>query len=267
MSQHIYVMIRYSVLSKNIGDTWVVGRTGFEEYREKLFASERLNARQDLFEKITLPSLVHQSKTPSAEWLTVFLLISEEMPVQHKDALTSLVSGYDWIKVVPLPVENTLLGRPVKAAIAEKKGELTYATVRLDDDDALAFDYFENLLRYIRPQFNGFCISFGKGVAGLMTNGKFTSFRDYYAPKAAMGMAFVNYKSKNGPVRFKSVYGIGNHLKVDQKVPTILDSKSHSFLRTIHEHADTQIERGASVYLKMKEMEASDIVDKFNIIL
>lgn len=80
MRKHAFVMIRYSVLSKGRSKSWVVGKKGFDEYRKELFHPERLKARQELFEKITLPSLVHQTKRPSKEWLTVYILVSEEMP-------------------------------------------------------------------------------------------------------------------------------------------------------------------------------------------
>src|SRR5690606_24473360 len=81
MRQHAFVMIRYSILSDNIGIGWVLGRDDdFENYRANLFAADRMEARQDLFERITLPSLVNQTKCPSSDWLTVFVMVSEEMP-------------------------------------------------------------------------------------------------------------------------------------------------------------------------------------------
>ncbi|OZI56392.1 glycosyltransferase [Bordetella genomosp. 4] len=268
MRQHIFVMIRYSVLSKSLSESWVVGRDEFENYRANLFATDRLQARQDLFERITLPSLVQQTKRPSADWLTVFLLVSEEMPEHSRQQLADLVSKYDWIRIAPLPVENTTLGAPVAAALRQENGELAYATVRLDDDDALSYDYFERLLEYVQPSFDGFCISFGKGVAALMQDGKFTSFREYYFPKCAQGMAFVNYKPKAKPAKLKSVYALGHHQRVDKRVPTILDSRYHSFLRAIHDHADTKIEKSATnAYLKMEEIEAKQVAEIFNIIL
>src|SRR5690606_39008376 len=144
MRQHAFVMIRYSILSDNIGIGWVLGRDDdFENYRANLFAADRMEARQDLFERITLPSLVNQTKCPSSDWLTVFVMVSEEMPADYRQRLIDLVAAYDWIRVVALPVSETNLDVPVAEVLRDEPGELTYVTIRLDDDDALSADYFE----------------------------------------------------------------------------------------------------------------------------
>ena len=264
MKKRIFVMIRYSVLSKNRSKNWVVGRKEFDEYREELFHPDRLSAREELFQKITLPSLVHQSKSPSKDWLTVYILVSEEMPKNSLDSLSKIVGAYDWISIVPVPVEKTQINAPLMNGVSEVEGDICYASVRLDDDDALASTYFEDLFRYIEKPFAGFGVSFGKGVAGVISNGKFADFKDYYYPKNAQGLAFIQYKSANEKVVDMSVYDAGIHTRIDQNHPVILDSRKCAFMRTIHQHADTAADKALASILKLQSLEISNVTAHFS---
>ncbi|OZI48366.1 glycosyltransferase [Bordetella genomosp. 4] len=262
MNKHVFVMIRYSVLSKNRGNSWIVGRKDFNDYREELFGSERLAARLDLFKKITLPSLVNQTKAPSKDWLSVYVLVSEDMPKESLGDLQKLVSPYSWITVVPVPVEDTKLNAPLVKALSEAKEELCYATVRLDDDDALARTYFEGLYQYLEPKFAGFCVSYGKGVAGIIENGKFVEFKSYYYPKIALGLAYLQHKPANARPVNKSVYDTGNHTRIDQRYPIILDSRFYAFFRTVHKHADTADKTLVNVS-KFPSLDFSEVSQQF----
>lgn len=263
--KHIFVTIRYSVLSEDKAKAWVLGRGDFDEYRRKLFDSERLKSRHELFKKITLPSLVNQTVRPSKDWLTVFLLVSEEMPHEHLRNLENLVRNYDWISIVSLPISSTKLNSPVLRHLKRTHAAVTYATVRLDDDDALAENYCERLLTYVEEHFSGFCISFGKGVAALIGEDQTVNFKAYYAPKLAAGLAFIQHKPEGIAPRGKTVYELGNHTKVDLNIPTILDSRSVAFLRTVHLHADTASDNNLLKYTKLPTLLASDVEKSFKL--
>lgn len=238
MKRHTFIMIRYSVLTESRG-SWKVGRDVDEkEYKRKLFSEERLRFRCDIFKSITLPSLLEMDMFST----TVFIFISTAMPSKYKNEIKEMVSLYPWIKVIPLSPQGKLIGKMNKVLLDELDqigDEVCYATVRLDDDDALSKDFSEMIGQYINPANRGFAVSFPAGFAGFLKNGKFEKFHYINQPKIALGLSFIQmYSPKDKTPKPVSVFSLGNHTKIDSKVPVILDSRSLCYIRTVHEKSD-----------------------------
>lgn len=240
MKKHIFVFIRYSVVLKSRKNNWIVGREDdFEGYKKSVFDPTRLRARRELFESVTLSSLDRQQ---SMENVTVVLMTSEELPQEEKRELYSFCESRPWLKVVELNQEEKNYEKCVRREVKSLNDDVLYASVRLDDDDALANDFFIRMCAYLEKENIDRIISLGLGYAGIYSDSKncFYEFKHYYYPKIAIGLAKISYYDQsNKAFSSGSIYSDGRHTTVDQKSVTLLDSRSPSFIRLIHPSADT----------------------------
>ncbi len=237
MKKHVFVMIRYSVLTES-KESWVIGRDATtEEYKKKLFANDRLALHQKLFFNVTLPSL----RKMNAERTTVLVFTSDELPDPYLSDLMKETSGDKNIKVLKLPRDCRVIGKMENQLNKELQGfneDVLYASVRLDDDDALSGKFFKALSKYLTKDFVGHVVSF-PGVAGMYDNDEYSDFYAIHQSKIAMGLTLINYVKKGEKATKPiSIYGLGNHVKVDEKAPLILDESSVMYLRTVHGQSD-----------------------------
>lgn len=231
-------MIRYSVLTES-KDSWVIGRNAdTDKYKEKLFSKERLDLHENLFFNVTLPSLRKMDQTKT----TVLVFTSEELPDPYITNLQQEVKGDENIKIVKLPRKGRIIGQMnqfLKKELDTFGSDLIYATVRLDDDDALSKDFCSSISKYLNEDFVGYAVSFPTGVAGIYEADNYKSFYKIYQPKIALGLSFINsYKKSRKKMDYVSVYSLGNHTKVDEKHPLILDSAKVMYVRTVHGQSD-----------------------------
>ncbi|QPG06020.1 hypothetical protein IT774_01830 [Salinimonas marina] len=240
MRKHIFVFIRYSVVLKSRKNNWIVGREDdFEGYKKSVFKPERLRARRKLFETVTLSSLDRQQ---SMNNVTVVIMTSDELPEEEKRALDSFCDSRPWVKVVELNEDEKNYEKCIRREVKALNDDVLYASVRLDDDDALASDFFIRLSGYLEKENIDRIISLGLGYAGIYSDSekRFSEFKRYYYPKIAIGLAKISYYDKrNKAFSSGSIYADGRHTIVDQKSVTLLDSRSPSFIRLIHSSADT----------------------------
>lgn len=262
MKRHIYVIIRYSVLTES-KSAWLIGRDSeFEDYKNKLFNVERLALHEKLFENITLPSLSHMNSDDT----TILLFTSDELPVLYLNGLKELVRPYDNIKVIPTSrkgILNNHIEEKLKKELANFDEDVCYATVRLDDDDAMSDMFYKKLFSYVKPQFKGHAVTFPFGYAGVFDGTHYTGFYERKIPMTAQGLAFINvYKKQEDFPRRASVFHLGNHVKVDEKVPLIMNPSKPMYIRTIHEHSDIYSDRLKNK-ASISEPVDKDIVKKF----
>ncbi|MGP9659592.1 glycosyltransferase [Halomonas sp. AOP31-B1-25] len=239
MRKHNFIMIRYSVLSKS--KSWRLNQNfDFDDYKDKLFDKRRLEIRESLFKKITLPSVVNLDP----EMTTVLVFVSEEMPKEYYERLESIVKYYSHIKLVKLNYFDKITPQMngfVRQCLIEMGGSFIYSTVRLDDDDAISKKFPSLINNYLDIRFAGYCISFSSGVGAVMKNGEVDELYLRCVPKIAIGIAWINFfDEKNKEFKFKevSVYNLGNHMKVDLNFPTVIDPREHAWLRTLHDESD-----------------------------
>lgn len=241
MHKHIFVIIRYSILSSVSG--WVISRdSSFDKYREQLFSKERLDLHENLFKNITVPSLVSNADR-YLENTTIIVVTSTELPDKYMEELNKLSSKYPVFKILPISTTEKIEEQAqleMKKVLDNYKSDVCYASVRIDDDDALADGFFSSLINYIEPNLKGHVVSFSKGFYGLFEKGNFVNFSLRNKPKLALGLSHIGfYKKGDNAFNIKTIYGLGNHTKVDERAPIIFNSLEPMYIRTVHKESDT----------------------------
>ncbi|WP_048308517.1 glycosyltransferase [Halomonas sp. PR-M31] len=240
MKKHSFVVVRYSVLTLSNAGNFIIGRdTSFEDYRRALFDEERLKLHDFLFEKVMLKSIVSQENFDLNDGFTLLVLTSNELPEFWFNRLENHVAAYPWIKIVTVDTKDSV-EKALKSEIEKFDEEICYATIRLDDDDALSSDFLYNISAYIKPEFENYVVSFGAGYEAVFDNDskKFTEFCELYYPKVSAGLTKIDIHTPGSRIS-PTIYGAGNHVKVDQVYPLILDSRRPSVFRSSYAHQDT----------------------------
>jgi hypothetical protein len=237
----VIVAIRFSVLQSTSKAFRIQSGQSFANYKDTLFDPKRLAQRLHSLSSVTLPSIAGQSQIKNVH---VVIYTSTELPRDHHGRLSQEVSRFPFAKVCEIaPNEKLDCNIELKNILASASVSL-YAHARLDDDDALARDYVERLRNYLIEENVGKAISFGSGVAGIfdVDTGLYTDFFRLYQPKSSCGLAVVgSFDRQLGKFGHANpnAHTLGNHLKVDMRVPLILDSRQVSFLYSMHPGQDT----------------------------
>lgn len=239
MKSKIYIMIRYSILAKS-RSAWVIGRdVSDDEYREKLFSESRLNMHEFLFSNVTLPSIEAANKPIEVE---VLIFTSVFLPQKYMERLKGIVNQYSWARLITLDDSDRaarMMDQHLLKEVRKDGQSKVFSTVRLDDDDALSKNYFENLAKYTDDKYLGFAVSFHKGLKGRFEGDTYSNFEVANYPKCAQGLAFVSkYEGGEHTPPDLSIYSLGNHTKIDEKHPVILDASFVSYIRTMHVESD-----------------------------
>lgn len=256
--KHVIIGIRYSMLSSTSKGWILCVENEFKEYQEKLFEPARLKNREEIFERITLPSLtnIFDNKPEDVEFV-VHILTSIGLPEENKKFLNQIEEKYSFIKVSYYTPEEantrSYFTNYIKNNVEEKD---VYASVRLDDDDALSLDWFNKILDYMNPAFNGFVVSLCSGLAVSITSHdyKIDKISAYKYRFIALGMTYIGVKTKAASI---SVYGCGNHTKTDDKYPTLVLAKGTYILRTFNNYNDSGSAFPSTKYLDKSESQES----------
>lgn len=257
------VAVRYTVLWRG-RRPWNVGRErSFEEYRDAVFADDRMDLRAFLWQRIALRSLVEQRPAldPAVDRVAVFT--SSELPPAHRAALDASVADLPWATIVPvdpdadaLPVDAELrrfLGGGAGAAAsggggaggpgAGGPGAVRYLNVRLDDDDALARDHLARLRGHAATVAPGTVVSLSEGFLGRLDTRtrRFDRFVRRHLPRTSAGLALVGSfdaaRDQFGPGASQVFFA--NHTKVHEQAPVVYDRGGPAFLKTIYPEQDT----------------------------
>lgn len=261
MKRHVFIIVRYSMLTID-GADWRIGRKNIDSYEKEVLNQERLARREQLFKKITLPSIINQSNLSSSD-LTLLVITSDKLPKDNLNNLQNMIKDYSWAKIIKVSNNDTmvnLIENVIKSELENFDEQVCYSTTRLDDDDALSNDFLNELNRYLDPKYNGFCVSFGKGYIGIFNEkyGGYESFHQDYFPKIAIGLSLINTFDPSNKHLFNekiTIFNCGNHRKVDYESPTILESTIPLYLRTIHTSSDTSNSE------QFRKMRSKPIVD------
>lgn len=269
MKKTTYVLIRYSLLIEG-SKGWQIANENLETYADNLFNRERLLQRLELFKNITLPSLIGQTKKVSSEWLKVVIITSELLPEWNKQELESLVEKNEWLYIDYLPIRGRNLYQFLWKDLENSSEDILFSTVRLDDDDALANNFFEKMDCYFKEENVGFGLSFGNGYAGFydFNTNSYEKIVDYYSPKVAIGLSHFNiYKSDSKSFvsdKVRTIYHARKHVTVDLYIPIILDSRDVMFIRTMHSNSDSASNEKREINLRKKPpIENEAICEKF----
>lgn len=256
MKKNIIIGIRFSILQKN-STAWRAAEQSFDDYAKKILSDERLDIREQTFEKLTLTSLCNQIVTDPNVSYTVLIMVTDMLPESRISRLRSMISqknvaGVDFrlVKIesgTGLEFDFININEAFKATIKrnlESLPEALLATVRLDDDDGLSTNFIEKLSNHMRSGLSGYAVSFAHGIEGYWdsTACRVSDLRHSYFPKFALGLAYLNSWSKtNGLEESKTihVYNMGNHMKIDETYPTIVDATEPMYFRTLSSTNDS----------------------------
>lgn len=257
---------RFSVYSPNSG-AWVASngsKMTDREYLEHLYSDERMEPRADIFFNYTLPMLSHAAQGKHA--FRHLVTYSGLMPEKYKRQLQEAAREYKFLLLDELPASG-LGGQNVhKAArsilIQEKLPRTTpFGSLRLDDDDILSADYFDQMAQYITEAHVGYVVTLARGITALYEGGQFYFARDAVFPLHSKGHLSICRYDEAGVLHTP----VGTaHNRSDRVNPVILDSRkfSHIWVRSVSQDtALHQVEQGrdgqlARIYRDMENYPA-----------
>jgi hypothetical protein len=258
MNQHRYkpapilIWTRFSLVNKNISPrAWQIGRgVRTEDYIRSVVADERrLRPRAEIFFRHTLPNIDAATRDNLA--IRHVAAASDRLPSWLLDRLDEAAIKYRWFRVHKVSYDEdwdwvaALQPTLVSLGRACCRDVFIVATCRLDDDDVLAPAFFEAIADYVKPQYRGFCVSFTRGFCGLWDDevARYGDFVTWKLPMVALGLAYVG-EYYLGKMRWRTPHWTvpGDHMKVDEKVPTILDGRRRLFVRSLHNSNDAVME-------------------------
>ena len=265
MKKKIIIVVRYSLLLKNSSGAWNIGRdVSFEEYRATLFAEERLEQHQALFHHVTLQSILQQAPVSDDVEVELLIATSSELPADNMAYLDELSATHEFIHILKVAPHGNL-GRTLKPYL-DFSEDTIYMTVRLDDDDALATDFFKRCEKYLNSSFAGFIVTFASGYQARLENietMEYCELEKVYYPSIALGLGFINrYKKRKERLVHKvpHIYAAGNHTRLQYNYPLIVDAQEPAFFRSLHGLSDTQ-----GKVPKRQVVADDDGLDTFNI--
>ncbi|MBH3390236.1 hypothetical protein I5S62_14060 [Pseudomonas putida] len=281
MKKNIIIAIRYSILQKNSA-AWRAAELSFEDYAKNILSNERLNIREQTFKSLTLKSLCNQINTDNDVSYTVLIMISDMLPEERVARLRSMIhenntSGLDFniVKIesgTGLKYDYININEAIKATIKRNLAnipEALLATVRLDDDDGLSTNFVEKLSNHMRPGLTGYAVSFAYGIEGYWdsTANTVSDLRHSYFPKFALGLAYLNTWSQvTGLEDNKTihVYNMGNHMKIDESYPTVVDATEPMYFRTLSSTNDSV---GSPYHKNLPSVNGKNTLSRFGYLL
>ncbi len=234
----VIALIRFSYISDS-GDSYVLTRgKDLNERVETILNDRRLEKRFDLFEKICLPSL--KAQDPNA--FAAILLCSELLPGRYADRLVASLSAHSNLHAVFEAPGNYGAKFQDAATRLFAAGNGPVASCRLDDDDALSADFSTRMCEFLRPDLEGYCVSLTTGVEVERVDGEAQAWEKYWVMGSA-GLALIAPDAHAG-----NIYYMGNHARVCQRTPTIIDAREVCYLQTIHSENDSVRRRPQTLF-------------------
>lgn len=223
-------------------DAWHASFRSFttdEEYRDYLFSDARLDRRCDIFLNLSLPQMAEAAR----QWpIRHVVSYSASLPEKHRQQLVEAASRHSFLVLDEQ--------REGEAGVRDERGLVerfgaspgVVAAYRLDDDDLLSADFFEQVAPHVRAENAGMLVSLATGLTALQEeDGRFSIFRESYVPMIAVGLVSICLVEEDGSVA-APVWS--PHSQADRFNPVILDSRSPSYLWIRHQDQDTTMNHG-----------------------
>ena len=213
-----YIITRFSIFDYSCPRFQITKNNDYETYKNKLFDDERLKTKFNLFEKITLPSVLNQTNK-NFVW---YIYSSTLLPEKYKNKLLEL-TNHPNIKCIFIESFKTFC----KIEFNNEK----YCTVRLDDDDGLNKNFIESLNKY-KESPNKTLITHPMGQLVKIENDKLIYGRkiDKTKKPPAQGLTAIGM----------DVYKCGSHGKIQENYNVIYDKTPDMFIMSCSEHCDTE---------------------------
>lgn len=247
-----FLIVRYSVYNPANDQSDTPRAVRSSRTKEGLFSAERMSMRAWLFEHVVLNSLARQKPALDADKVRMLLLTSDQLPADDRVRLDQMAAPYPWIQIIPIQDADHMrpaLLEAIRSTLSQRypgQARVPYATLRLDDDDAVSHDFLARVQRHVAPPFVGMCVSLGRGYSGWVdTTGQYTQFRELVFPNIAIGLAYIGAYDVGGDrflARYHTIFSLGRHTAVHLKAPTILHCRRPSYVRTLYAGQDSSSE-------------------------
>lgn len=253
-------IVRFSVLSTvyNKFEDWV--QQPFEEYAQVILNEERLRARFQLFEHISLPS--YDSQTDKNFLLLV--VAPRLLPQRWKEKLADLSASRSYV-VVHYADENDFRLSSLTPMIVSDlvRTDRIFSTFRTDDDDAVSARFIERLRAHHQDHFIGYGVSFTSGYyLDLSPKKNRVSIKPRDRKNTGAGLALVS--SIDEPV---GLFDLSDgHLNYHKLRPVMIDGREPNFVVLNHEFNDTKDRRHSRKHpLSPEEAQRKLKADNFHI--
>lgn len=209
-----------------------------DEYKKYLFSDTRLKPRIDIMLNFSLPQLALAAKTHNVVHLISY---SELLPAKYEQQLIDASIKYPFLRLDKQKL-GTRWTTPdqIGKVLLSNSGDphQPFGIYRLDDDDILPADYFDQNAPYIKEEFVGMQVSLGTGISAIFKDGQFYNARKTYHPMLSIGYTSIHKLEMNGEI---TKFPVAAHNLADRKYPVILDSKKLGYLWTRHPQQDTAL--------------------------
>lgn len=226
-SRHVAFITRFSILAEQGTQGWNMTRTitDMEQYRATLFSPQRLMAKFQMFEKVTVPSVMAQTSR-SFHW---HIFTAEALPtpfLARLQAIAAAHSTYITIHTVDGMKSFRKGVNEICETLKARYGEAGYATSRLDDDDGVGPRLVEKLSD---PKYTaGTVVLFSKGKRFVMDRGVPKVVR----PEERIGGPASSIVGGN-------IYACGHHKTLHERFPTQIDDTPDMFMLGCGDVCDT----------------------------
>lgn len=212
-----------------------------QEYLDWLYDADRLERRTQILLEWSLPQLELAASAAQAQGHTVHHVISysPSLPETYRKRLQEAEGQYEFLTLSETEgvVDGFVPPGHLVHRFLDEYQQTLFAAYRLDDDDVLAADFFEQLNPYVTEAHVGFRVSLGLGFSGLWRNGHVYAARETYYPKISMGMASICSRTSGGELQVPERYvdaSQDNHDLADRGAPVITDARNPAFFRILH---------------------------------
>lgn len=223
-----------------------------DEYRDYLYSDERMGVRTEIFINQSLPILAKASVGYGYYHVVTY---QDLMPAKFQHMLEDAAERYPFLALdkivdgVGTMNSHRLLHR-LHSPGKRMRGQ-PFGLFRLDDDDLLTMDYFDQMAPHIRQDTIGQRVSLGRGITALYRDGKYENIRNAYRLMNSMGLLSVGVVDASGKLILPPDVA---HNRSDSHGTVIVNSERQSWLWVRHAGQDTALrEDGAD--LIMEELE------------
>lgn len=206
-----------------------------QEYFDYLYTPERIEPRLQILCNFSMPLIAAAAEKHRIRHLIRY---STEMPERYTAQLKALSDKYDFIVLEPHTEGKSKLN-PYKIGLDLAGSSKAFGIYRLDDDDLLTTNFFDQTARYLSPAFSGMKVSLASGITGLYKDGEFSTFRQCYRPKIAIGLLGIYAADSNG--QLISPPDSPHHLS-DKFGSVIVNAERPSYFWTRHIGQDTTVD-------------------------
>lgn len=214
-----YIITRFSIFDYNHHAFKIQCKCNRQGYKSRLFSPKRLRHKFNVFEKMTLPSIINQTNT---NWVW-YIYASSHMPEEFKSRLISLTKSHSQIRCKFIDSFAEFVFAPDKEDIN------SYCTMRLDDDDGISANFVEKLQKYKDKK--GYIITHKCGINFSIVKKKIVYGNEVSYRMGGVGLTVIG----------DNIYDCGHHmrLKSNYREKIICDDTPKMFYLCCGDYCDS----------------------------